>query len=99
MGHRYYFTVKHHFTSDSYFSFSSQILVVNDTACRLLGYSADELSRLTLRELFRQRRTPQMSLSEAQQLDSDGNMVVCSGKVVGVKVDFGYALLLTSGCC
>ncbi|XP_043196452.1 PAS domain-containing serine/threonine-protein kinase-like [Amphibalanus amphitrite] len=72
------------FTIDSR---TSQILMWNDMASDLLGYSGSELSQLRLRDLFVAAESrPRM---EEAHLSSEGNVVVFAGNVVEVKTKKG----------
>lgn len=53
---------------------------MNDMACKLLAYSAEELCQMKLKDLFDPQRS-QIEFSE-EYLDASGEMIVFSGKVV-----------------
>lgn len=63
---------------------SSKILIVNNKACSLLGYSTGELCGLRFSDLLRNRNCKAFSLHEAQDCDTseDGTIILLSGKVV-----------------
>lgn len=64
-------------------SFLFQILVVNQMACRLLGFSPDELCGLTLVQLLnRQHAHTPNALSEEHLDTTHGTTLGVSGKVV-----------------
>ncbi|CAG0883333.1 unnamed protein product [Darwinula stevensoni] len=60
---------------------SLQVLTVNKVACRILGYSALELSTLTLKDLYQGHKL-QKTIAESIGIDSSGRGVLHSGTVV-----------------
>lgn len=68
------------FTIDSK---SSQILIVNNNACELLGYTPRELCDMQFSSLLtNQNKSHVSALAEGQLNSEDGTMVLLSGKVV-----------------
>ncbi|CAH0724620.1 unnamed protein product, partial [Brenthis ino] len=63
---------------------TSKILIVNNKACSLLGYSSGELCGMRFSDLLRKRSSKTFSLHEAEEADisEDGTIIVLSGKVV-----------------
>ncbi|XP_026319661.1 PAS domain-containing serine/threonine-protein kinase [Hyposmocoma kahamanoa] len=63
---------------------TSKILIVNNKACSLLGYSSGELCGLRFSDLLRCRSARTFSLHEPEDGDTaeDGTVVLLSGKVV-----------------
>ncbi|XP_061385658.1 PAS domain-containing serine/threonine-protein kinase isoform X2 [Danaus plexippus] len=63
---------------------TSKILIVNNKACSLLGYSSGELCDLRFSDLLRKRNSKAFSIHEAEDGDisEDGTMILLSGKVV-----------------
>ncbi|CAB3239719.1 unnamed protein product [Arctia plantaginis] len=63
---------------------TSKILIVNNKACSLLGYSSGELCGLRFSDLLRSRSCKAFSLHEPEECDTieDGTIVLLSGKVV-----------------
>ncbi|KAG7310767.1 hypothetical protein JYU34_003578 [Plutella xylostella] len=63
---------------------TSKILIVNNKACSLLGYSSGELCGLQFSDLIRNRSTKTFSLHDTDSCDvsDDGTLVLLSGKVV-----------------
>ncbi|CAK1601725.1 unnamed protein product [Parnassius mnemosyne] len=61
-----------------------KILIVNNKACSLLGYSSGELCGLRFSDLLRNRNCKTFSLHEQEDGDAseDGTIVLLSGKVV-----------------
>ncbi|CAH0767461.1 unnamed protein product [Diatraea saccharalis] len=61
-----------------------KILIVNNKACSLLGYSSSELCDLRLSDLLHQRSSRAFNFNEAEDVDSseDRPVVLLSGKVV-----------------
>ncbi|XP_037909867.1 PAS domain-containing serine/threonine-protein kinase isoform X2 [Hermetia illucens] len=68
------------FTMDSR---TSQILIVNNNACQLLGYSSRELCSMQFSDLLTNKNKSHVcALAEGQLNSEDGTMVLLSGKVV-----------------
>lgn len=69
------------FTIDSK---TSRILIVNNNACQLLGYTANELCDMQFATLLTNRSNKNYvsALAEGQLNSEDGTMVLLSGKVV-----------------
>ncbi|XP_026497091.1 PAS domain-containing serine/threonine-protein kinase isoform X1 [Vanessa tameamea] len=63
---------------------SSKILIVNNKACSLLGYSSGELCDLRFTDLLRKRSSKTFKLHDAGDADisEDGTIILLSGKVV-----------------
>lgn len=65
--------------------FFHQILIVNNKACSLLGYSSGELCGMRFSELLRNRKCKGINLQEPEQdhgdVSEDGTIVLLSGKV------------------
>ncbi|XP_047029106.1 PAS domain-containing serine/threonine-protein kinase [Helicoverpa zea] len=61
---------------------TSKILIVNNKACSLLGYSSGELCGLRFSDLLRNRNCKTFSLPEDCDTSEDGTVVLLSGKVV-----------------
>ncbi|XP_041975737.1 PAS domain-containing serine/threonine-protein kinase [Aricia agestis] len=63
---------------------TSKILIVNNKACSLLGYSSGELCDLRFSEIIRNRNRKLFSLNEPEDCEAseDGTVVLLSGKVV-----------------
>ncbi|PZC85640.1 hypothetical protein B5X24_HaOG215910 [Helicoverpa armigera] len=61
---------------------TSKILIVNNKACSLLGYSSGELCGLRFSDLLRNRYCKTFSLPEDCDTSEDGTVVLLSGKVV-----------------
>ncbi|KPI91804.1 PAS domain-containing serine/threonine-protein kinase [Papilio xuthus] len=61
-----------------------KILIVNNKACSLLGYSSGELCGLRFSDLIHNRSSKTFSLNEQEEGDTseDGTVVLLSGKVV-----------------
>ncbi|XP_022821337.1 PAS domain-containing serine/threonine-protein kinase-like [Spodoptera litura] len=61
-----------------------KILIVNNKACSLLGYSSGDLCGLRFSDLLRNRNCKAFSLHEPEDCDAseDGTVVLLSGKVV-----------------
>ncbi|XP_053615608.1 PAS domain-containing serine/threonine-protein kinase [Plodia interpunctella] len=88
---------------------SSKILIVNNKACSLLGYSSGELCGLRFSDLLRNRSCKTFSLHEPEEADGaeDGTNVLLSGKVVellakdgsGVQVSLWIRQLDSDGPC
>ncbi|XP_060808057.1 PAS domain-containing serine/threonine-protein kinase [Amyelois transitella] len=88
---------------------SSKILIVNNKACSLLGYSSGELCGLRFSDLLRKRSCKTFSLQEPEEGDAseDGTIVLLSGKVVellskdgiGVQVSLWIRQLDSDGPC
>lgn len=60
-----------------------QILIVNNKACSLLGYSSTELCNMRISNLLKKRSSKTFSLHEAEDADisEDGTIILLSGKV------------------
>lgn len=75
------------FTIDSK---TSQILIVNNNAIQLLGYSSKELCNLQFSSLLTGKHKSHISaLAEGQLNSEDGTMVLLSGKVVEMTTKLG----------
>ncbi|XP_046965611.1 PAS domain-containing serine/threonine-protein kinase isoform X2 [Vanessa cardui] len=63
---------------------TSKILIVNNKACSLLGYSSGELCDLRFTDLLRKRSSKTFKLHDAGDADisEDGTIILLSGKVV-----------------
>ncbi|XP_063548888.1 PAS domain-containing serine/threonine-protein kinase [Cydia strobilella] len=72
---------------------TSKILIVNNKACSLLGYSAGELCGLKFSDLLR-NRSCKFSLHEPEEGDAseDGTIILLSGKVVELLSKDGRAV-------
>lgn len=67
------------FTIDSK---TSQILIVNNNACNMLGFTARELCDMQFSSLLTSKnKIPVSALAEGQLNSEDGTMVLLSGKV------------------
>ncbi|KAM3967471.1 PAS domain containing serine/threonine kinase [Aphomia sociella] len=73
---------------------SSKILIVNNKACSLLGYSSGELCGLRFSDLLRNRNCKAFSLQDPEDGDvsEDGTIVLLSGKVVELLTKDGGAV-------
>lgn len=74
------------FTIDSK---TSQILIVNNNACELLGYRPKELCNMQFSALLSNKNKSHVSaLAEGQLNSEDGTMVLLSGKVVEMNTKY-----------
>lgn len=74
------------FTIDSK---TSQILIVNNNACELLGYTSRELCAMQFSNLLSNKNKSHVSaLAEGQLNSEDGTMVLLSGKVVEMNTKY-----------
>lgn len=74
------------FTMDSR---TSQILIVNNNACQLLGYSSRELCSMQFSDLLTNKNKSHVcALAEGQLNSEDGTMVLLSGKVIPSYLQF-----------
>uniref|UniRef100_A0A6B2EFC1 Putative pas domain-containing serine/threonine-protein kinase n=1 Tax=Phlebotomus kandelakii TaxID=1109342 RepID=A0A6B2EFC1_9DIPT len=81
------------FTIDSK---TSQILIVNNNACLLLGYSSRELCEMQFGSLLANKNKQHVSaLAEGQLNSEDGTMVLLSGKVVEMNTKSGGAIAVS----
>ncbi|XP_031768886.2 PAS domain-containing serine/threonine-protein kinase isoform X1 [Galleria mellonella] len=73
---------------------SSKILIVNNKACSLLGYSSGELCGLRFSDLLRNRNCKTFNLQDPEDGDvsEDGTIVLLSGKVVELLTKDGSAV-------
>ncbi|KAJ2940611.1 hypothetical protein O0L34_g14717 [Tuta absoluta] len=72
---------------------TSKILIVNNAACSLLGYSSGELTGLRFPELLRRRGCKTFTLHEPEEdASEDGTVVLLSGKVVELVSKAGSAV-------
>ncbi|CAG4983691.1 unnamed protein product [Colias eurytheme] len=73
---------------------SSKILIVNNKACSLLGYSSGELCDLHFSDLLHNRNRKKFNLHGAEDGDTseDGTVVLLSGKVVELLSKDGNAV-------
>ncbi|KAI8438165.1 hypothetical protein MSG28_010787 [Choristoneura fumiferana] len=70
------------------------ILIVNNKACSLLGYSSGELCGIRFPDLLRKRNCKAFTLHEPEECDAseDGTIVLLSGKVVELLSKDGRAV-------
>lgn len=61
---------------------TSHILVVNQTACRLFNYKEEELCGKKIYELFTMEDGIKQEILIERNIDTDGNIVMASGKIV-----------------
>lgn len=81
------------FTIDSK---SSQILIVNNNACQLLGYTSKELCSMQFALLLSNKKKSHVSaLAEGQLNSEDGTMVLLSGKVVEMNAKNGFKVAVS----
>ncbi|XP_073957230.1 PAS domain containing serine/threonine kinase [Choristoneura fumiferana] len=73
---------------------TSKILIVNNKACSLLGYSSGELCGIRFPDLLRKRNCKAFTLHEPEECDAseDGTIVLLSGKVVELLSKDGRAV-------
>ncbi|XP_055702492.1 PAS domain-containing serine/threonine-protein kinase isoform X2 [Phlebotomus papatasi] len=81
------------FTIDSK---TSQILIVNNNACLLLGFSSRELCEMQFGSLLANKNKQHVSaLAEGQLNSEDGTMVLLSGKVVEMNTKAGNPIAVS----
>ncbi|XP_037867078.1 PAS domain-containing serine/threonine-protein kinase [Bombyx mori] len=70
---------------------SSKILIVNNKACSLLGYSSGELCGLRFSDILRKRNRKSFNLQGPEDGDTseDGTVILLSGKVVELQTKEG----------
>ena len=62
---------------------TSRILVANETACNLFGYSEDTMcNSIKMSQLFTMEDGVKQNVLIEQNVDANGNIVMVSGKVV-----------------
>ncbi|KAJ0182722.1 hypothetical protein K1T71_002091 [Dendrolimus kikuchii] len=73
---------------------SSKILIVNNKACSLLGYSSGELCGLRFSDILRNRHHKAFNLHGPEDVDAseDGTVILLSGKVVELLTKDGGAV-------
>eukprot|EP00794_Sanderia_malayensis_P012151 gene12151-13404_t len=61
---------------------TSKILVANETACKLFGYQSEDLTGMNLSTLFAIKDSIKHNALLEQHIDTEGNIVMVSGKVI-----------------
>lgn len=73
---------------------SPQILVANDKACSLLGYSSHDLIGQRLTQFFLKSDSHVLEALSEEHVEADGRVAVVSGTVVSHVVGWDFGLVL-----